>query len=105
MRTHNAHLAASALETFPFIFVGADPTSWAWKIIPYLGVLCLVFIALNNAFYAPRIWTVEAGHFAKFTKLPAWETSLAPTVYPTNAVKLGAKACILFFKYYCRDAL
>jgi len=73
-------LAAKALETFPFILVGAELTSWAWKIIPYFGVLCFVLIALNNAFSAPNIWTVEAGHFAKLTKLPAWQISLAPTV-------------------------
>ena len=67
--------------------------------IPYLGVLCLVLIALNKAFYAPRICTVDAGHLAKFTKLPAWQMSLAPTVSPTSAVRLGASASILFFKY------
>jgi hypothetical protein len=39
--------------------------------IPYLGVLCLVLIALNKAFSAPKIWIVEAGHLAKLTKLPA----------------------------------
>lgn len=80
MRTQREHFAAKALETLPLIFVGADPTSWAWKMIPYLGVLCLVLMALNKAFYAPRIWTVEAGHFARLTKLPAWQMSRAPTV-------------------------
>ena len=31
---------------------------------PYLGVSCFVFNALNSAFSAPRIWTVEAGCLA-----------------------------------------
>lgn len=48
--------------------------------IPYFGVLCFVFIALNNAFSAPNICTVEAGHLARLTKLPAWQISLAPTI-------------------------
>lgn len=103
--THREHFAANALETFPFIFEGVAVTNWAWKIIPYLGVLCLVLIALNNAFSAPKIWMVEAGHLAKFTKLPAWLINLAPTSYPTTAVKFGAKACILFLRYSERDAL
>lgn len=40
---------------------------------PYLGVLPLVFRALNSAFSAPRIWTVEAGYLAKLVKEPAAE--------------------------------
>jgi hypothetical protein len=62
-------------------------------------------MALNKAFSAPKIWTVEAGHFAKFTKDPAWQIKRAPTNSPTTAVKLGAKACILFFRYSERLAL
>ena len=73
--------------------------------IPYLGVLCLVLIALNKAFSAPKIWIVEAGHLAKLTKLPAWQINLAPTNYPTTVVKLGANACILFLRYSWREAL
>ena len=56
-------------------------------------------MALKSAFSAPKIWTVEAGHLARLTNEPAWQINLAPTNYPTTAVKLGAKACILFFKY------
>lgn len=59
----------------------------------------MVLIALNRAFSAPRIWTVEAGHLARLTRLPAWQISLAPTSYPTRAVGFGARACILFFRY------
>lgn len=37
---------------------------------PYFGVSCFVFSALNNAFSAPRIWTVEDGCLAKFNNEP-----------------------------------
>jgi len=43
----------------------------AWYNKPYLGVLPLVLRALNKAFSAPKIYTVEAGYLAKLTKLPA----------------------------------
>lgn len=33
----------------------------------------------NKAFSAPKICTVLAGYLARFTRLPAWEISLAPT--------------------------
>ena len=59
---HNAALAAKALEIFPFILLEAFPTTLAWYINPYLGVLCFVLIALNKAFSAPKIWIVEAGN-------------------------------------------
>ena len=39
---------------------------------PYLGVFPLVFRALNRAFSAPRICTVEAGHFASEVSEPAF---------------------------------
>lgn len=39
-------------------------------------------MALNKAFSAPKIYTVEAGNLAKFTKEPAWDTNLAPTNSP-----------------------
>ena len=37
---------------------------------PYLGVSCLAFSALNSAFSAPRICTVDDGCFARFIKDP-----------------------------------
>lgn len=64
-----------------------------------MGVLVLVLSALNKAFSAPKIWTVEAGYFERLLKDPEWEISLAPTFYPTNVVKLGATCYILSFKY------
>ena len=77
---HNAHLAANVRDILPFNLVGVYPTILAynlyyeyitWNINPYLGVLCLVLMALNKAFSAPRICTVDAGYLAKLTKLPA----------------------------------
>ena len=38
--------------------------------IPYLGVSCFVFKALNKAFSAPKICTVDAGCLAKFNRDP-----------------------------------
>lgn len=67
--------------------------------IPYFGVLCLVRMALNRAFSAPRIYTVEAGYLAKLTRLPACAMRRAPTSSPTMVVRLGAMAYIRFFKY------
>lgn len=66
---------------------------------PYFGVSCLVFRALNRAFSAPKIWTVEAGCLARFIKLPAWLMRRAPTNSPTSAVRFGAIACIRFLRY------
>lgn len=37
---------------------------------PYLGVSLRVFRALNRAFSAPRICTVEAGCLARFRREP-----------------------------------
>merc|ERR1719145_403643 len=91
--------AASILDTLPLSFVPDCPTSCAWYIRPYLGVSCLVFSALNKAFSAPRIWTVEAGCLARFIKVPAWAINLAPTNSPTSTVKLGAIAIMRFFRY------
>lgn len=36
-------------------------------------------VYLKRAFSAPRIWTVDAGYFARFVRLPAWEINRAPT--------------------------
>lgn len=35
---------------------------------------------LKSAFSAPRIWRVEAAHFARFERLPAWEINRAPSL-------------------------
>ena len=70
-----------------------------------MGVLCLVRIALNNAFSAPNIYTVDAGYLAKLTMLPAWEINLAPTNSPTIVVRFGAIAYILFLRYSDNYAL
>jgi len=40
-------------------------------------------MAVNKAFSAPKIYTVEAGNLAKFTRLPAWAIKRAPTTSPT----------------------
>lgn len=62
----------------------AYPTMEAWYNNPYLGVFFLSFMALNKAFSAPKIYTVEAGNLAKFNKEPAWEINLAPTNSPNT---------------------
>lgn len=59
----------------------------------------LVFKALNKAFSAPKIYTVEAGYFTKLVRPPAWEISLAPTFSPIKAVRLGATLSILSLRY------
>jgi hypothetical protein len=61
----------------------------------YLGVLPLVLSALNRAFSAPRICTVEAGHLASEVKLPALEMSRAATVSPISVARFGATVPIL----------
>ncbi len=48
-RMDKADLAARARAILPLNFGGACPTSDAWYIIPYLGVGCFVFNALNSA--------------------------------------------------------
>lgn len=45
---------------------------------------------LNKAFSAPKIWTVDAGYFAKLVRLPAWEIRRAPTYIWNNTVIGGA---------------
>jgi hypothetical protein len=48
---------------------------------PYLGVLDRVLRALNKAFSAPRIWTVEAGYLARVVRdLSQIRTSLVGTL-------------------------
>jgi hypothetical protein len=49
------HLFAKNLEMRPLFFEPAFAMNDEWKSNPYLGVLLLVFNALNNAFSAPRI--------------------------------------------------
>lgn len=68
----------------------ALPINGEWKIKPYFGVLPFVFNALNNAFSAPRIWTVDAGYFARLVNEPACEIKRAPTKSPMSACKFGA---------------
>lgn len=65
------HLLARYLEMRPLLRSLALPMKEEWKMRPYLGVLPLVFRALNRAFSAPRICTVLAGYLAKFVKDPA----------------------------------
>jgi len=72
---------------------------------PYLGVFFLVLMALKSAFSAPRIYKVEAGCLARFTREPAWLISLAPTVSPIMLVRLGAMAFIRLDKYSFRECL
>ena len=50
-------------ETRPLFLVPARPMKDEWKMRPYLGVLPLDFSARNSAFSAPRICTVDAGHW------------------------------------------
>jgi hypothetical protein len=42
---------------------------------------------------------VDAGYFAKLIKEPEWEINLDPTISPIRAVKFGATADILCFRY------
>ena len=66
---------------------------------PYFGVSCFVLSARKSAFSAPRIWTVLAGCFARFSNEPAWEMSRAPTSSPTMAVRFGAIAIMRLRRY------
>lgn len=50
---------------------------------------------LKRAFSAPKIWTVEAGYFARLVREPACEMSRAPTTSPIRDDRLGATTCIL----------
>jgi len=60
--------------------------------------LHFVFRALNKAFSAPNICTVDAGYFDNVDKLPACAINLAAMVYPNISVKFGATEDILLFK-------
>jgi hypothetical protein len=71
-----------------------------WKRVPYFGVFPLVFKALNKAFSAPKIYTVDAGHLERFYKLPAYEISFAATFSPIKDVRFGATISILSLIYY-----
>ncbi|KAA6418695.1 MAG: hypothetical protein FRX49_11348 [Trebouxia sp. A1-2] len=62
------HLLAKYLEMRPLFLCLALPMKEEWKINPYLGVLPLVFRALNRAFSAPRICTVDAGYLASSSR-------------------------------------
>ena len=55
-------------------------------IINNIKIICFIIydFNLNNAFSAPKIWTVDAGYLAKLVRLPAWEMSLAPTFIKLN---------------------
>lgn len=139
------HLLARYRLILPLFFAEALPINVEWNSNPYLGVLPninikiaqnrseanhssspLVFRALNSAFSAPKICTVEAGYFAKLVRLPAWEISLAPTwdykesftsetsriffaltstCSPISEERLGAHECIFSFRYDCNSFL
>jgi len=75
------HLLATYLEIFPLSLVAALLINEEWYKSPYLGVFPLVFKALKSAFSAPKIWTVDAGYFARLIKDPAWEINFAPTFF------------------------
>ena len=53
---------------------------------------------LNRAFSAPKIWTVDAGHFAKDVSDPAFWISRAATVSPIKVLRLGATVAIFSSK-------
>ena len=59
------HLFAKNREILPLFFAPALAMNDEWKSKPYFGVLLRVFNARKSAFSAPRIWTVDAGYFAK----------------------------------------
>merc|ERR1719440_294862 len=96
------HLFARYLEIRPLFFCWARPMNEEWKIKPYLGVLPFVFRARKRAFSAPKIWTVEAGYFARLMRLPAWEIRRAPMISPIRAERLGATRSILALRYSCK---
>ena len=52
----------------------------------------------KSAFSAPKIWTVDAGHLARFVKEPAFWINLAATVSPIKVLKLGATVDIFSSK-------
>lgn len=76
MRVAMEHLLAKYREMRPLLRCLARPMKEEWKMSPYLGVLPFVFSALNSAFSAPRIWTVDAGAFARFVRDPAFRQSV-----------------------------
>merc|ERR1719199_568592 len=96
------HLFARYREIRPLFFCCARPMNEEWKIKPYFGVLPLVFSARKRAFSAPRIWTVDAGYFARLMRLPACEMSRAPIISPIRAERLGATRSILVLRYSCK---
>merc|ERR1712078_720898 len=89
------HLFARYREILPLFLDCARPMKVEWNIQPYFGVLPFVFKARNRAFSAPRIWTVEAGYFARFVRLPACEIRRAPMISPMSAARFGATRSIL----------
>ena len=70
------HLLARYLEMRPLFLCLALPMKEEWKMRPYLGVFPLVFRALNRAFSAPKICTVDAGYLARFVKEPATQAAV-----------------------------
>ena len=72
--------------------------------IPYFGVLLRVFSARNSAFSAPRIWMVDAGHFASDTSDPECAISRAPTTSPISADRFGATECMRSCRYAKRSS-
>lgn len=105
------HLFAKYLDMRPLFFEDALPIKDEWNISPYLGVFPRVFNALctnlrnivyfegylNNAFSAPRIWTVDAGAFARLVRLPACEISLQSNVSSWSKKKV--LPCPYYFTY------
>lgn len=59
---------AKYLEIFPLSLPFALPIKEELYSIPYFGVLVFVFKALNKAFSAPNIYTVDAGYLIKLDK-------------------------------------
>lgn len=55
---------------------------------------------LNKAFSAPKIWTVDAGYFAKFVKLPACDIRRAPTYAQCNTIIKGANTRLCYNHQY-----
>merc|ERR1712019_11834 len=87
-------LLAKNREIRPLFLLAARPIKVEWKIKPYFGVFPRFLRALNKAFSAPKIWTVEAGYLAKLVNEPACDINLAPTISPIKAARFGATADI-----------
>lgn len=96
-----AHLLARYLEIFPFVFPIARPMNVVLYNNPYFGVFVFCFKALKSAFYAPKIWMVEAGYLANVLNDPEWAINLAAMLSPIKLVKFGETIYILSFKYPC----